>query len=69
MRFWYKACPRCAGDLQLREEIDDAYIRCIQCGLELDPLQEAFLKRRGYVPQDVRAAVQALYEGAWRWSA
>ena len=53
----------------MKEEIDETYVRCVQCGAELTPLQEAFLRRRGYVPRDVHATVQALYEGAWKWSA
>jgi DNA-directed RNA polymerase subunit M/transcription elongation factor TFIIS len=29
---WFKACPKCEGDLYLRHEIDGKDIVCIQCG-------------------------------------
>jgi uncharacterized protein YbaR (Trm112 family) len=29
---WFKACPKCKGDLYLRREIDGKDIVCIQCG-------------------------------------
>jgi Zn ribbon nucleic-acid-binding protein len=29
---WFKACPKCKGDLYLRGEIDGKDIVCIQCG-------------------------------------
>ena len=27
-----KACPRCAGDLALVEDVGDTYFSCVQCG-------------------------------------
>lgn len=41
---WFKACPRCHGDLR---EVADAWgrtILCLQCGYELTPAQEARLR-------------------------
>jgi hypothetical protein len=29
---WLKMCPRCGGDLYLRQEIDGNDIVCLQCG-------------------------------------
>ena len=31
-RFWFKACPRCEGDLVYSADIDESYISCMQCG-------------------------------------
>jgi len=50
MRFWMKSCPRCAGDLQLKQDIAAPYIECLQCGLELDNRQVRALVRSGFVP-------------------
>ncbi len=43
---WFKACPRCEGDLYLRGEIDGKDIVCIQCGYA-----------RYIVPEDERLRV------------
>jgi hypothetical protein len=37
---WFKACPRCEGDLYLRREIDGKDIVCIQCGYTRNILPE-----------------------------
>jgi hypothetical protein len=29
---WLKMCPKCGGDLYLRDEIDGKDIVCLQCG-------------------------------------
>jgi Zn ribbon nucleic-acid-binding protein len=29
---YYKACPRCRGDLQYREDQFGPFVQCIQCG-------------------------------------
>ena len=49
MRFWLKACPKCGGDLKLQPDLTGAYVACVQCGLELDPVQERLLRRLGHV--------------------
>lgn len=28
----FKACPRCAGDLYLEEDMDGEYLSCLRCG-------------------------------------
>ncbi|GBD11782.1 hypothetical protein HRbin23_01460 [bacterium HR23] len=41
---WFRACPRCKGDLR---EVADHWGRtvlCLQCGYELTPAQEARLR-------------------------
>ena len=50
MKFWLRACPKCAGDLQLKSDISGAYIECVQCGSELDNRQVRALVKFGYVP-------------------
>ncbi len=32
-RYWYKACPKCHGDLALGQDIYGWYVQCMQCGL------------------------------------
>ena len=49
MRFWLRACPKCGGDLEAVEEILGTYVQCVQCGLELTPVQEYVLRRGGHV--------------------
>ena len=49
MTFWLRACPKCGGDLELVQEVLAAYVECVQCGLELNPMQERSLRRRGRV--------------------
>ncbi|HZA24580.1 MAG TPA: hypothetical protein VFA32_18620 [Dehalococcoidia bacterium] len=29
---WLKMCPKCGGDLYLRDEIDGKDVVCLQCG-------------------------------------
>ncbi len=31
-RFYFKACPRCRGDMYLDEDVYGAYTKCLQCG-------------------------------------
>ena len=50
MKFWLKACPRCAGDLALKPDVGGAYIECVQCGLELNGRQVRALVKYGHVP-------------------
>lgn len=41
---WFRACPRCHGDLR---EVADQWgmtVLCLQCGHELTPAQEARLR-------------------------
>lgn len=36
---WFKACPRCSGDLYPDEDSDGKFITCIQCGFSKDVKQ------------------------------
>ncbi len=31
-RFYFKACPRCRGDMYLDQDMYGAYGKCLQCG-------------------------------------
>lgn len=33
--FWFKGCPRCAGDLHTGNDVHGPYVACIQCGHHL----------------------------------
>ena len=52
MPFWLRACPKCGGDLKLQPDITGPYVECVQCGLELNSVQERLLRRLGHVPPD-----------------
>ena len=51
MRFWLKACPKCHGDLEAKSDITGPYVKCMQCGGELPPREQATLLRLRYVPE------------------
>jgi hypothetical protein len=50
MRFWLKVCPKCSGDMELKQDLSGPYVECLQCGTELTGQQQSFLFRLGYVP-------------------
>ncbi len=29
---YFKACPRCGGDMQVQDDVYGEYIECLQCG-------------------------------------
>ncbi len=64
MKFWLRACPKCGGDLELQPDITGAYVECVQCGLELNPVQERLLLGLGYIPQDQSGAVAPVASGS-----
>ena len=33
---YFKACPRCAGDIVLSNDQYSRYMECLQCGYEVD---------------------------------
>jgi len=45
--FWLKACPRCGGDLREVQDIEGAYVMCVQCGHELRADEERSLRTTG----------------------
>jgi len=36
VKFWYKSCPRCRGDMALEQDKWGSYRVCIQCGYAQD---------------------------------
>ena len=57
MKFWLRACPKCGGDLELQLDITGAYVRCLQCGLELNPGQQRLLRALDRMPAGPPEAV------------
>ena len=41
--FWFKACPRCHGDLYSEGDTYGSYLACIQCGHYLSEAEESRL--------------------------
>lgn len=37
--FWFKACPRCRGDLFIEEDADSRDVVCLQCGYRMSYTQ------------------------------
>ncbi len=31
-RYWFRACPKCHGDIALEQDIYGWYVQCVQCG-------------------------------------
>ena len=42
--FWFKACPKCNGDLYEDSDAYGSYIACLQCSRYLTEADEARLK-------------------------
>ena len=42
--FWFKACPKCHGDLHEDADAYGSYIACLQCGHYLPEADETQLK-------------------------
>ena len=38
--FWFKACPKCQGDLHRDTDVYCSYIACLQCGSDLTEAQQ-----------------------------
>ena len=45
--FYFKACPRCAGDMYLEMDSSRTYRKCLQCGrmYEIEARQSGIGKR------------------------
>ncbi len=57
MTFWLRACPKCGGDLHLQPDLTGLYVTCVQCSLELNPVQQRLLRGLGHIPHDQPEAV------------
>ena len=55
----FKVCPRCQGDLYLKEDIFGRYLSCLQCGYLRDVVA---IKPRADSEPDVR--IEEEYEAA-----
>lgn len=55
---WLKMCPKCGGDLYLRDEIDGEDIVCLQCGhvMLTEPEKAHALEHAGRRSREERAA-------------
>ena len=55
MRYWFKECPRCRGDLREESDIYGRYISCVQCGYIPSQAEEACLIAAGTLKELVSA--------------
>ena len=55
MRYWFKECPRCRGDLREESDIYGRYISCMQCGYILSQAEEVRLLAVGVLEEPVPA--------------
>lgn len=56
--FWFKACPRCKGDLYEGTDIYGTYVSCLQCARCLTAEEEGNLKP--YMLKQGRLSVRAV---------
>ena len=40
-KLYFKACPKCRGDLQRVRDVYGEYLECIQCGFLMEVVEEA----------------------------
>ena len=38
--FWFKGCPKCAGDIYLDRDMYGSYAACLQCGHYLSEVEQ-----------------------------
>jgi len=43
---YFKACPKCKGDLQRVRDLYGEYVECLQCGFTLELVKEATVPAR-----------------------
>ena len=55
MRYWFKECLRCRGDLREESAIYGRYISCMQCGYILSQAEEVRLLAVGVLEEPVPA--------------
>lgn len=59
MRYWFKECPRCGGDLREESDIYGRYISCVQCGYILNQREETVLLSVGSLREETPIAKMA----------
>jgi hypothetical protein len=47
MKYWFKECPKCHGDLREESNTFGDYIACMQCGYTLNHVDEMRLRLDG----------------------
>jgi hypothetical protein len=47
MKYWFKECPKCHGDLREEWDTFGEYITCMQCGYTLTHTEEMQLEVQG----------------------
>jgi hypothetical protein len=47
MKYWFKQCPKCHGDLRIEQDEYGEYVACMQCGNTLKQAEELWLRRTG----------------------
>lgn len=52
----FKACPKCAGDLYVNQDIHGKFVNCLQCGYLKDVTEEAEISRKPVTVQEERPA-------------
>ncbi len=53
---WFKACPKCGGDLHFESDIYGSFVHCLQCSYELSDVQ---VQRLPYTPGPPAPALAA----------
>ena len=51
VRYWFKECPRCGGDLHEESDIYGRYVSCVQCGYIVNQAEEVRLLATGNLRQ------------------
>ena len=54
---WRKACPKCGGDVYEERYLEDAEIKCLQCGYVLPAVRAMALKQVPAAPRRTALAV------------
>jgi len=54
---FFKACPKCHGDLHLDRDMHGVFVRCLQCGFMKDIADEGRLLRRLLVQAEEKSGV------------
>jgi ssDNA-binding Zn-finger/Zn-ribbon topoisomerase 1 len=58
--FFFKACPKCQGDLHMDRDTYGAFIKCLQCGLLRDVGNGSILSSIGNSRQASKLLVKQL---------
>jgi hypothetical protein len=56
MKYWFKECPKCHGDLREESNTFGEYITCMQCGYMLKHTEEVLLKTPSSTVRDTASA-------------